>query len=80
MGLLRLLLDEFEEAMEELREDNRERGMAVPQREVSIATGKLAFPYISEMSQRVMQEYPRISVHVHEIRNDFSGRKLRFRV
>ena len=73
---LRLLLDEFEEAMEELREDNRERGMAVPQREVSIATGKLAFPYISEMSQRVMQEYPRISVHVHEIRNDFFGEKI----
>ena len=76
VGLLRLLLDEFEEAMEELREDNRERGMAVPQREVSIATGKLAFPYISEMSQRVMQEYPRISVHVHEIRNDFFGEKI----
>ncbi|MDE6816439.1 MAG: DUF512 domain-containing protein [Lachnospiraceae bacterium] len=76
VGLLRLLLDEFEEAMEELREDNGERGVAVPQREVSIATGKLAFPYISEMSQRVMQEYPRISVHVHEIRNDFFGEKI----
>ena len=36
-------------------------------REISLATGQLAFPYLKRMSEEVMQEYPGLQIHVYEI-------------
>ena len=65
-GVLRLLMNEFEEGYESLNGDERDR-------EVSIATGFLAYPYIQRMADRIMEKYPKSKLHVYGIRNDFFG-------
>lgn len=69
VGMIRLLLDEFENAYEECESDERERTL-------SIATGKLAYPYINSMAEKLMDKYPNLDVHVYEIRNDFFGEMI----
>ena len=69
VGMLRLLLDEFEEGYEKLRGDNRKRT-------VSIATGFLAYPYIQKMADRIQEKYTETRVLVYPIRNDFFGERI----
>lgn len=66
VGMLRLLMNEFEEGYESLNGDERDR-------EVSVATGFLAYPYIKRMADRIMEKYPKSKLHVYGIRNDFFG-------
>lgn len=66
VGMLRLLMNEFEEGYESLNGDERDR-------EVSVATGFLAYPYIQRMADRIMEKYPKSKLHVYGIRNDFFG-------
>ena len=66
VGMLRLLMNEFEEGYKRLNGDERDR-------EVSIATGFLAYPYIQRMADRIMEKYPKSKLHVYGIRNDFFG-------
>ena len=69
VGMLRLLLHEFEEGFVRLAGDDRKG-------EISIATGKLAYPYIRHMAERISGRYPGIRIHVYWIRNDFFGEKI----
>lgn len=69
VGMLRLLMNEFEEGYESLNGDERDR-------EVSIATGFLAYPYIQRMADRIMEKYPKSKLHVYGIRNDFFGKLI----
>ena len=69
VGMLRLLLDEFEEGLEKCTGDGRRR-------HVSLATGKLAFPYMKELAGRLCEKYPNIRVSSYEIRNDFFGERI----
>lgn len=66
VGMLRLLMNEFEDGYESLNGDERDR-------EVSVATGFLAYPYIKRMADRIMEKYPKSKIHVYGIRNDFFG-------
>ncbi len=66
VGMLRLLMNEFEDGYESLNGDEIDR-------EVSIATGFLAYPYIQRMADRIMEKYPKSKLHVYGIRNDFFG-------
>jgi putative radical SAM enzyme (TIGR03279 family) len=70
VGMLRLLIDEFNEAFEELKAT---KGVEIPPKEVSIATGKLAYSFIADMSQKLMGEYPQLKINIYPIRNDFFG-------
>lgn len=70
VGMLRLLWDEFHRALEET-------GCAGPvKRELSLATGYLAFPYLERMCGEVMERYPGIRVHTYAVRNDFFGERI----
>ena len=69
VGMLRLLFEEFQDAYEALPGDAEKR-------EVSIATGKLAYPYISELAGRLIEKYPETKIHVYAIRNDFFGERI----
>ena len=66
VGMLRLLKQEFDQAYEALPGD--EKG-----RKVTIATGRLAGPYIRKLTERLREKYPRTEVEVCSIRNDFFG-------
>ena len=72
VGMLRLLLDEFEEAYERLKEEPEWK----TDRSLSIATGKLAYPYILKMTEKLMALFPGLTVHVYEITNHFFGEMI----
>ena len=69
VGMIRLLLDEFEDAYEALDGDERER-------EVSVATGVLAYPYLKTILDRLQEKYPNITTHLYEIQNHFFGERI----
>ncbi len=75
VGMLRLMINEFEERMEQLAKERMlpDNGLAGT---VSVATGKLAYPYIRRMADRMQEAFPGITVLVYEIRNDFFGEKI----
>lgn len=82
VGMLRLLLDEFQDALKGLKERlEKEPGhlqeiLQRSGREISLATGALAFPYIKDMARKVAGLLPGLSVHVYEITNYFFGRMI----
>ena len=69
VGMLRLLLDEVEEALENEQGDTRKR-------EISLATGALMYPYIKKIISRIQEKFPNITVHCYAIRNDFFGEMI----
>ena len=69
VGMLRLLLNEFAEGMQQITYE-------VKSTEVSLVTGRLAFPYIKEMAEQMMEKYPQLKIHVYAIRNDFFGEMI----
>lgn len=75
VGMVRLLLNEFEEAMETRRERDGFPCMEV-KGELSLATGMLSFPYIKEMADRLMLAYPKLKLHVYPIVNHFFGENI----
>lgn len=69
VGMMRLLMDEFEEYYNTLQGDDR-------QRNVSIVTGRLAFGMIKDFSEKIMKLYKNVNINVYAIRNDFFGETI----
>lgn len=69
VGMLRLLHNEFEEAYEDAAGDDIERN-------VSLATGYLAYPYLKKMADRLSQKYTGTKIQIYPIRNDFFGERI----
>lgn len=67
VGMLRLLMNEFEETMQE------KLPYMGGKRTVSLVTGRLAYRFIKEMADRMMEVYPELTIQVFPIRNDFFG-------
>lgn len=69
VGMLRLLLDEFEEVYAHLEGDDRTR-------HISLATGKLAYPYLKQMLDKLGRKYPKLQTELYPIDNEFFGEKI----
>lgn len=69
VGMLRLLQNEFAETFSTLVGDDR-------QKEISMATGVLAYPYLKRMIEKLQTKYPNITVHLYKIINNFFGEKI----
>lgn len=77
VGMLRLLMDEFEEEWIRRKRELGGRGFyQQPKEEISIATGRLAYPFISKLAQRVRELYPHMNIHVYPITNHFFGESI----
>lgn len=76
VGMMRLLLNEFEEAMKELQEKISADDLDFVPREISMATARLAYPFIRDMAARMMETVPGLMIHVYEITNDFFGEMI----
>lgn len=76
VGMMRLLLNEFEEAVKELQEKISADDLDFVPREISMATARLAYPFIRDMAARMMEMVPGLMIHVYEIRNDFFGEMI----
>lgn len=69
VGMLRLLQEEVMDALDEKTDDGKEE-------ELSIATGRLPYPYLDKLVKGIMKVYPGRKVHIYPIRNDFFGEKI----
>jgi len=76
VGMMRLLLNEFEEAVKELQGKISAGTLDFSSREISMATARLAYPFIRDMAARMMEMVPGLMIHVYEIRNDFFGEMI----
>ncbi len=88
VGMLRLLMQEFEEAFTKAvcEKEAGGNGMSVPgsgdngtgreRCQLSMATGLLAYPYISRMAKRMEESFPWLTIYVYPITNEFFGENI----
>ena len=76
VGMIRLLLEEFEDSLRQLRKSGAMERWNHRKREISTVTGRIVAPYIERMARRMEEECPGLCVHVHPIRNDFFGERI----
>ena len=69
VGMLRLLLQEFEEELKGLHK-SKKKG------EFSFVTGVLVYPTITDMADRMKEYFPNVTVHGYPVRNDFFGERI----
>ena len=69
VGMLRLLDTEVRLAVEKRTGDDKPRS-------ITVATGKLAAPYIEKCLERISTKYPNLEYEVITIRNNFFGEKI----
>lgn len=69
VGMMRLLFNEVQEALSAVTGDER-------QREISLATGRLMYPYIGKILEEIRKRFPNITTHLYAIRNDFFGERI----
>ncbi len=74
VGMLRLQMDEFAEAMNGLDgEKEKYDGCAG---EMSVVTGRMAYPFIKDMAGQIAGRFPALHIHVYAITNDFFGERI----
>lgn len=81
VGMVRLMIDEFEDALEQekekrLADTENDEAEAFKQEKLTIITGRLVYPYIQRMADCVMEAFPEKEIQVLPIRNDFFGEMI----
>lgn len=66
VGMIRSLIDEFEQALDMAEWDGGER-------HISIATGYSPYPIICQLAEMAEKRFPQLRCDVYRIRNDFFG-------
>ena len=69
VGMLRSLIDEFEQALDTAEQLSGER-------HISIATGYSPYPIICGLAEKAEEHFPRLKCRVYRIRNDFFGETI----
>lgn len=69
VGMVRLLIDEFDEEWSCVKGDDREY-------EVSMVTGVLVYDSIKLLANRIPEKFPNVKVHLYKIINDFFGHRI----
>ena len=75
VGMLRLMMEEFEDAMERLSQPGALEGRILSGTYSSV-TGQISYPYVRRMAERIMERFPDIRILVYPIRNDFFGERI----
>lgn len=80
VGMIRLMMDEFYQSVEDYRlaVANRKESRLPEhiEKTVSVATGRLAYPYIKEIARKLMELFPKATIQVYEIINEFFGERI----
>ena len=69
VGMMRLLETEVKERLEQLEGDDRTVN-------ATVATGRLAAPYIGKMIKLVQEKFPNVHAEVYAVKNNFFGEKI----
>jgi NifB/MoaA-like Fe-S oxidoreductase len=70
VGMMRLFLDEFEEAL------TRKEHQFDDRKTISIATGLLSYHYIKNLADRLTVHFPSLTINVFGITNNFFGENI----
>ncbi len=70
VGMLRLLIEEFNEALESIAPEQ------VRPRHVALATGLLAGPELVKLTGKLQEKYPGLHTEIYMIENRFFGRQI----
>ena len=70
VGMIASMKEEFENALEDAEADE------TLFREISVATGKAAYPFFCELSEKFREKYPNVKINVYEIENRFFGESV----
>ncbi len=70
VGMLRLLYEEVKAEVETMEMD------ASRHRVLSLATGRLAAPYMEKLGAMIREKLPNLTLQVYKIRNDFFGERI----
>ncbi len=70
VGMLRLLEEEFMEALQKQTSD------ASIKRMVTLATGQAAAPWLEMLCSRFQKKFPGVSIRIVPVRNDFFGERI----
>ncbi len=76
VGKVRLLLDEFRQELEALLQDPSFRPENVRPHKATIVTGKLIYPIVLDLMEKLKQKIPNADPQVVAIRNDFFGERI----
>ena len=69
VGMLRSLIDEFDDALDTAEWEDDER-------RISIVTGRAPFKIISDLVRKAEEKFPKLKCGVYPIRNDFFGETI----
>ncbi|WP_124066509.1 DUF512 domain-containing protein [Clostridium sp. E02] len=69
VGMVRLMEEEVKNFMEKMTGDEKEE-------EISVATGKLAAPYLNKYAEMIQKKFPGRKIHVYPIKNVFFGEHI----
>lgn len=69
VGMMRLLREEFIEALAQIEADNKERV-------ISIATGELAYAEMRHLADMVQEKFKNTKIYVYAIENKFFGKTI----
>ena len=75
VGMIRLMLEEFEDALARLEEPHALENRILKGTYSSV-TGQIAYPYIRRMADRLMERFPEVKIQIFPIRNDFFGERI----
>lgn len=80
VGMIRLMMDEFNQSIEDyqlaIANKKTEDMTQKIKKEFSIATGRLAYPYMKDIAGRLMELFPKVTIYVYEIVNEFFGEMI----
>lgn len=69
VGMVTLMLEEFDHAFSELEPDSKHR-------RISVATGRIAYEFIKGLCDRLMQKLTDTEIYVYAIDNNFFGKTI----
>lgn len=69
VGMVRSLIEEVHDYLEEVQDNKAAR-------KISMATGKLAAPFIEKLAKTVTSKYTNVEANVYAIENDFFGKDI----
>lgn len=69
VGMLRLLMEETREALSQVKGDDRRE-------DLTVVTGRLAFPYMKTCLSWIGEKFPGIHMELVPVRNDFFGEMI----
>lgn len=74
VGMLRLLMDEFREAL--LKADRNKLTENARKRRITLISGTLAAPFLRVLAEEFMERFPSVNAEVIAIRNEFFGEMI----